>query len=53
MSWISYAGNGDQIQKNDRFNVEYYVKNCKLDKDTVEYDIIKNELRVPLEYEEA
>ena len=53
MNWISYAGNGDQIQKDDRFNIECVIKNCKFEKDTVEYDIIKNELRVPLEYEEA
>lgn len=53
MNWISYAGNGDQRQKDDRFNIERVIKNCKFEKDTVEYDIIKNELRVPLEYEEA
>lgn len=49
MKWKSYAGNGDQIQKEDLFKAGHVIKNCKLEKDTVEYDFLKNEFRVPLE----
>ena len=50
MNWTSYAENGDQIQKEDLFNIGHVIKNCKLEKDTVEYDFLKNELRVPLNF---
>lgn len=48
---VSYTENGDQIQTHKLFNTENFIKNCKLEKDTVEYDFLKNELRVPLEFE--
>lgn len=50
LNWTSYAGNGDQIQKEDLFNTGHIFRNCKLEKDTVEYDFLKNELRVPLDF---
>lgn len=51
VNWISYAGNGDQIQRDELFNIEHVIKNCKLEKDVVEYDVMKNELRVPVEFD--
>ncbi len=51
INWVSYAESGDQIQKNYLFNIEHVIKNCKLEKDAVEYDVMKNELRVPLEFD--
>lgn len=50
LEWTSYAKNGDQIQKEDLFNTGHVIKNCKLEKDTVEYDFLKNEFRVPLNF---
>lgn len=52
VSWISYAWNGDQILREDLFNIEHVIKNCKLERDVVEYDFMNNELRVPLGFDE-
>lgn len=52
MKWISYAGNGDQIPKDYQFHIEHVIKNCKLEEDTVEYDFMKEELRIPMKFDE-
>ncbi len=48
---VSYTGNGDQKQINEFFNIGRFIKNCTLEKYTVEFDFLKNELRVPVGFD--
>lgn len=51
LDWISYAENGDQLDQHEVFRVVNFIKNCMVGKDIIEFDFMKNELRVPLEFE--
>lgn len=51
LDWISYAENGDQLNQYEVFRVGNFIKNCMVGKDIIEFDFIKNELRVPVEFE--
>lgn len=51
LDWISYAENGDQLDQYEVFRVGNFIKNGMVEKDTIEFDFIKNELRVPLEFD--
>lgn len=50
LDWISYAENGDQLDQYEVFRVRNFIKNCMVGKDIIEFDFMKNELRVPLEF---
>lgn len=51
LDWISYAENGDQLDQYEVFRVGNFIKNYMVEKDIIEFDFMKNELRVPLEFE--